>query len=257
MQVLPDVQAQQDLRQVGIDRVGVSRVRYPLTVVDRHGERQPTIASVDLFVELPHEEKGTHMSRFLEVLHEFHDFGADSVPEILGRLQERLRAPSAHLAIEFPYFVRKVAPVSGAVGLMEFTCGWRASAGWDTDVVTTLKVPVATLCPCSKEISESGAHNQRGTVDVQIRSRAPIHFDELIEIAESGASCALYPILKRPDEKWVTERAYANPRFVEDVLREIAVSLRDDPRVTWYRIEVENFESIHAHNAYASVERWK
>jgi GTP cyclohydrolase IB len=254
---LPDVQAFADLRQVGIDRVGVTRVRYPIAVVDGHGERQPTIATVDLFVELPHQERGTHMSRFLEVLHEFHEFGPGTVPELLRRLRERLRAPSAHLAMEFPYFVRKEAPVSGAVGLMEFTCGYRASAGWDTDVIATLKAPVATLCPCSREISESGAHNQRGIVDVQVRARSAVPFDELIGIAEAGASCALYPVLKRTDEKWVTERAYANPRFVEDVLREITVTLRDDPRITWYRVEVENHESIHAHNAYAAVERWK
>jgi GTP cyclohydrolase IB len=255
--VLPDIQAQQDLRRVPIDRVGVTNVRYPVRIVDRHGNAQPTVATVNLFVELPHEEKGTHMSRFLETLNEHTELSADSIAELLVQLRERLDAPSAHAEIEFPYFVRKEAPVTGAAGMMEFTGGFRASAGWDADIVTTLRAPVATLCPCSREISEFGAHNQRGTVDLQIRTTSGIGFDELIEIVESCASCALYPVLKRPDEKWVTERAYANPRFVEDLIREVAVAMRDDPRVIWYRIEVENHESIHAHNAFAALERWK
>jgi GTP cyclohydrolase IB len=254
---LPDIQAQPDVRRVAIDRVGVTNVRYPLAAVDRHGARQHTVATVNMFVELPQEQKGTHMSRFLEVLHEHHEISALGVAALLGQLRERLHAPSAHLEIEFPFFVRKPAPVTGAVGLMEFTCGYRASQSWDTDLMTTVRVPVATLCPCSKEISENGAHNQRGIVDLQIRTSGLLEFGELIEIVESCASCALFPVLKRPDEKWVTEQAYRNPRFVEDLIRELAVAMRDEPRVTWYRVAVENQESIHAHNAFAALERWK
>jgi len=256
-QPLPDIQAQPDSRRVAIDRVGVTNVRYPMVVVDRHGERQPTVATVNLYVELPAEEKGTHMSRFLEVLDEHTEVSADGVASMLAELRRRLSAPAAHARIEFPYFVRKRAPVTGASGMMEFAAGYRASAGVDADIVTTLRAQVATLCPCSREISESGAHNQRGTVDLQVRTTAPISFDELIEIVEGSASCALFPVLKRPDEKWVTEHAYANPRFVEDLVREVAVAMREDPRVIWYRVEVENYESIHAHNAFASLERWK
>jgi GTP cyclohydrolase IB len=254
---LPDIQAQRDLRQVAIDRVGVTQVRYPMAVVDRHGERQPTVATLNMFVELPQEHKGTHMSRFLEVLHEHTEISATGIEEMLRDLRDRLAAPSAHLEIEFPYFVHKHAPVTGAVGLMEFTGGFRASAGWDADIIMTVRVPVATLCPCSREISENGAHNQRGIVDLQIRATVLPGFEELIEMVEACASCALYPVLKRPDEKWVTERAYQNPRFVEDLIREVAVTMREDPRIIWYRIAVENQESIHAHNAYAALERWK
>jgi GTP cyclohydrolase IB len=255
--ILPDIQAERDTREVAIDRVGVTNVRYPMVVVDRHGARQPTVATVNMYVELPHEEKGTHMSRFLEVLHEQNEISPHGVAALLGRLRERLDAPSAQIELEFPYFVRKRAPVTGAEGWMEFTAGFRANARWDTDLVTTIRAPVKTLCPCSREISENGAHNQRGIVDLQIRSTADIGIDELIEIVEGCASCALYPVLKRADEKYVTERAYANPRFVEDLIREVAVVMREDPRVIWYRIAVENQESIHAHNAYAALERWK
>jgi GTP cyclohydrolase IB len=254
---LPDMQAQPDPRRVAIDRVGVTRVRYPLVLIDGQGERQHTIATVNMFVELPHERKGTHMSRFLEVLHEHEEVSADAVAAMLEQLRGRLDAPSASIEMEFPYFVRKFAPVTGTPGLMEFTCGYEASQAVGTDLITTVRVPVATLCPCSKEISENGAHNQRGIVDLQIRTSAPLEFAELIDVVEGCASCALFPVLKRPDEKWVTEQAYANPRFVEDLIRELAVAMREEPRVTWYRITVENQESIHAHNAYAALERWK
>jgi len=254
---LPDIQAQRDVRRVGIDRVGVTNVRFPVMVRGRGGVGQHTVATVNLYVELPEEEKGTHMSRFLEVLNGYGEISAERVAVLLEELQQRLKAPAAHLEIEFPYFMRKEAPVTGAAGLMEFTCAYTASLGAGLDLVTRVRVAVATLCPCSKEISESGAHNQRGIVDLEVRTRDAVRFEDLIETIEESASCALFPVLKRPDEKWVTERAYANPRFVEDLLREVAVAMREDDRVTWYRIGVENQESIHAHNAYASVERWK
>lgn len=253
---LPDVQREPDARRVAIDRVGVSRVRHPVVVRDG-GVAQHTIATLSLTVDLPHHERGTHMSRFLQVLNRHDELSAEEAVEIAEELRGRLGAETARVSAEFPFFVRRAAPVSGEAGMMEFTAGIDATVGPDTDVVLSVQVPVATLCPCSREISERGAHNQRGVVSLDVRTRVPVSFGELIEAAEEGASCALYPVLKRADEKWVTERAYDNPRFVEDLLREVAVAMRDDPRVTWYRVTVENHESIHAHNAFATVERWK
>lgn len=253
---LADVQKEPDTRRVTIDRVGVSRVRHPVVVRDG-GRAQHTVATFNLFVELPHRERGTHMSRFLEALNELEELSADGAVALAGRLRERLRAPAARVEAEFPLFVRREAPVTGAAGMMEYTAALEVTAGVEADRVTRVVVPVATLCPCSREISERGAHNQRGYVTVEVRSKAPVAFEDLIETAEEGASCALYPVLKRSDEKWVTERAFDTPRFVEDLLREVAVALREDPRVLWYRVTVENHESIHAHNAYAAVERWK
>ena len=253
---LVDVQGEPDARRVTIDRVGVSRVRHPVVVRDG-GRTQHTVATFNLLVELPHRERGTHMSRFLEALNEVGELSADAAVGLAELLRARLGAPAARVEAEFPFFVRRAAPVTGAAGMMEYTAALEVTVGAEADRVTRVVVPVATLCPCSREISDRGAHNQRGCVTVEVRTRDPISFEELIETAEEGASCALYPVLKRPDEKWVTERAYDTPRFVEDVLREVAVALREDPRVVWYRVSVENHESIHAHNAYAAVERWK
>ena len=253
---LPDVQASGDARRVAIDRVGVSGVRYPVTVRDGDGV-QHTVATLSLLVELPHHQRGTHMSRFLQALDRHRELSVEGAAALAEHLREVLGAEVARVEAEFPYFIRRAAPVSGEAGMMEFTGGLEVTVGPDVDAVLTVRVPVATLCPCSREISERGAHNQRGIVTLGVRTRQPVSFAELIEAVEEGASCALYPVLKRPDEKWVTERAYDNPRFVEDLLREVAVAMREDPRVTWYRISVENQESIHAHNAYASIERWK
>jgi GTP cyclohydrolase IB len=256
---LPDIQGAPDERKVDIDRVGVTGIRYPLWVRDREQGRQHTVATVNMYVNLPHHFRGTHMSRFLEVLNTHEEITIESASELAEQLRTRLDAEAAHLELEFPFFRRKQAPVTGAAGLMEFTCAIDASVGpaGSRDVVLRVRVPVTTLCPCSREIAERGAHNQRGVVELQVRTRSFLWFEELIDAIEESASCALYPVLKRPDEKWVTERAYDNPRFVEDLLREIAVEMRGDPRVAWYRIEVENQESIHAHNAYAVLERWK
>lgn len=256
---LPDTQAQADTRNITIDRVGVSNIRYPIRVQDRANELQNTIATLTMTVELPSEFKGTHMSRFLEVLGEYEAISAASIETVLDHLCERLDAQRSHIDIEFPYFVTKRAPVTGAAGKMEYLCGLKTdkTADGELDRVMTLRVPVATLCPCSKAISEYGAHNQRGIVSIEVRTEGFVWFEELIERIEECASCALFPVLKRADEKWVTERAYDNPRFVEDLLREVAVRMQEDDRVLWYRIEVENQESIHTHNAFASIERDK
>jgi GTP cyclohydrolase IB len=256
---LPDMQATVDRREVKIDRVGVTGIRYPLWVLDRERERQHTIATLNMYVNLPQEERGTHMSRFLEVLNQYDEMSVGVITTVAAQLGSRLDAEVSTIELEFPFFRRKEAPVTGATGLMEFTCGLEATVGPGNraDVVMRARVPVTTLCPCSKEISERGAHNQRGTVDVRVRTSGFVWLEELIDVIERSASCALFPVLKRPDEKWVTERAYDNPRFVEDLLREIAVELREDPRIRWFRVEVENQESIHAHNAFAALERWK
>lgn len=252
---LVDVQASSDSRQVRIDKVGVKDIRYPIVIQDRTHRPQNTIAMVNMYVDLPHEFKGTHMSRFLEVLNSASGvISVEGIPQILKEMKSRLQANNAHLSLEFPYFIEKFAPISQAAGMMSYDCGFEASSGNCEDFVLSVKVPVTTLCPCSKEISERGAHNQRGEAAVSIRFQNIVWLEEIIRLVEESASCDLYPILKRPDEKFVTEHAYDNPRFVEDLIREIALRLRSDGRITWFQVQVENFESIHAHNAYAFLE---
>lgn len=255
---LVDIQNSIDARNIAIDKVGVRGVKYPIVVLDRTNERQHTIGNFTLTVDLPHHFKGTHMSRFLEVLNENKgEMSIHALPNMLKALKERLTAERAHIEVSFPFFMVKKAPVTGKEGMMEFECGFIAESNGTDDFVLAVKVPVATLCPCSKEISKYGAHNQRGLVTAKIRFRDMVWLEEVIEMIESSASCALFPVLKRPDEKWVTEHAYENPRFVEDMVREVALKFNADERITWYEIEVENFESIHAHNAYAYLERTK
>ncbi|MEM1248746.1 MAG: GTP cyclohydrolase FolE2 [Acidobacteriota bacterium] len=252
---LADVQNSEDVRNVRIDKVGVKNIQYPVVVKDHTHGQQSTVATVNMYVDLPARFKGTHMSRFLEVLGEYDGaISIERVPEILSRMRDRLDADTAHFVMEFPYFLEKVAPVTGKKGMMGYTCAFDACSGGKEDFVVRVEVPITTLCPCSKEIAEYGAHNQRGLVKLSVRFSDLIWLEELIALVEDSGSCALYPVLKRPDEKWVTEKAYENPRFVEDVSREVVVRLREDPRVTWFSVEVENFESIHAHNAYAAIE---
>ncbi|MCH7904288.1 MAG: GTP cyclohydrolase I FolE2 [Armatimonadetes bacterium] len=253
---LPDVQKTEDLRNIPIDKVGVRKVRFPIEVLDRADERQHTIGNFTLTVDLPSHFKGTHMSRFLEVLGEHgREISVHALPNLLQTLKERLHAESAHLEVRFPFFMSKAAPVTGKKGMMEYECGFDAEINSAYEVVMVLRVPVTTLCPCSKEIADRGAHNQRGWVTVRVRTNDHVWLEEIIETIEAAASCALYPVLKRPDEKWVTEKAYDNPRFVEDMVREIALAFDADGRYDSYEIEVENEESIHAHNAYAYLKR--
>jgi GTP cyclohydrolase I len=253
---LPDIQKTPDTRNIAIDKVGVRGVKFPIQVLDRAEERQHTIGNFTLTVDLPSHFKGTHMSRFLEVLNEHkREISVHALPQLLRNLKERLNAEKAHVSVRFPFFMVKKAPVTEKEGMMEFECGFDAECNGAFSAELYLKVPVATLCPCSKEISKYGAHNQRGWVTVQIAFSEHIWLEEVIEMIEGSASCALFPVLKRPDEKWVTEHAYENPRFVEDMVREIALKFDDDARIAGYRIEVENEESIHAHNAYAMIDR--
>lgn len=256
--VLPDIQKSVDERNIPIDKVGVRKVKYPIQVLDRSQEHQHTIGTFTLTVDLPSEFKGTHMSRFLEVLAEHgREISVEGLPNLLDHLRCRLKAERAHVVVEFPFFMEKAAPVTGKAGMMAFDCGFEAEFNGEFSVTLCLRVPVTTLCPCSKEISAYGAHNQRGWVTVRLRNRGHLWLEEVIEMIEASASSPLYPVLKRPDEKAVTERAYDNPRFVEDMVREVALKFDADERIREYSIEVENEESIHAHNAYAYLARTK
>ena len=253
---LVDVQSSRDKRNIPIDRVGVRGVKYPITVLDRANKTQHTVGDFTLTVDLPHHFKGTHMSRFIEVLSEHTEaVSVHAIPKILQGLKDRLHAEVAHLEVKFPFFMKKHAPVTRKASLMEYCCGFSATSNAEQDFLMLVQVPVTTLCPCSKEISDRGAHNQRGVVTAHIRFRDHLWLEEIIEMIESRASCDLYPLLKRPDEKWVTERAFDNPRFVEDMVREVALAFDQDERILSYEIEAENFESIHAHNAYACLRR--
>jgi GTP cyclohydrolase I len=251
-----DVQNQRDHRNIEIQKVGIKNIRYPITVLDKTNGTQNTVASINMYVNLPHHFKGTHMSRFIEVLNAHRaQINLKNFSVILEELRAALRAESAHLQVSFPYFVEKRAPVSGAKGLMEYSCEFSGSVGRLRDFLVGVAVPVTTLCPCSKEISNRGSHNQRGLVSVRVWFRKFFWIEDLIQVVEESASCDVYAILKRPDEKFVTEKAYDNPAFVEDVVRNVATRLDADPDFEGYSIEAENFESIHNHSAYAYVER--
>ena len=252
---LADVQAHPDTRRVPISRVGVQNIRFPISVRDRRKTAQHTVANIDMSVDLPHQFKGTHMSRFMEILNSYDgEISVEALPAILRTMRERLNAETAHLSISFPYFVPKEAPVTGAAGLLSYDCAFDASSGAEDDFILTVKIPVTTLCPCSREISARGAHNQRSIVTVQVRFTGELWIEDIVALVDGSASCELYPVLKRADEKWVTEHAYDNPRFVEDLVREVTLRLREMRQVTWFSVHVVNFESIHEHDAYAQVE---
>lgn len=255
---LVDIQSSADDRNIPIDRVGVRKVKYPMHVRVRDNGMQQTVGEFTLTVDLPRHFKGTHMSRFLEVLAQHnHDLGPETIAVILDRLIEKLDAETAHLEVKFTFFREKSAPVTQKTGMMGYDCGFRATGGSKSDFEILAIVPVTTLCPCSKEISDRGAHNQRGYVKVTVRPNDLLWLEEIIDMVEACGSAPLYPVLKRPDEKFVTEQAYDNPRFVEDMVREVAVAFDANPRIESYEIEVENHESIHDHNAYASLTRSK
>lgn len=259
MASLKDTQNEADDRRIPIDRVGVRGLRFPLKISDRDQQTQHTIAVVSLAVDLPHQYKGTHMSRFVEVLHaQGSEVTVHAIAGMPKELLKRLNAEKAHVEFRFPYFRAKKAPVSQSIGLLDYGVIFEVNAEAESvDFVVTVEVPVTTLCPCSKAISTRGAHNQRGTVTLSVRFTHPIWIEDLIEMVESSASSALYSVLKRTDEKFVTEAAYDNPVFVEDLVRNVAVKANDHPEIIWYRVEAENYESIHNHNAWAVIERKK
>ena len=252
---MKDVQSLPDDRNMAINKVGIKNLRYPVTVLDRDKGKQHTVACINMYVDLPHECKGTHMSRFVELLHLFRpELSLKTFSDILTQMKSHLDARSAHIEVTFPFFIEKKAPVSRCAGLMDYTCRLVGSVNSSKlDLVSEVSVPISSVCPCSREISESGAHNQRGMVHLRTRFKRFIWIEDMIELVESAASCDVFSVLKRADEKYVTEKGFSNPKFVEDIVRDIAVALKADRNITWFDVSVENFESIHNHNAYAYI----
>lgn len=256
---IPDIMNSQDTRQIPIDQVGIKGIRHPVVVKDRSGREQHTVANFNMYVSLPEDFKGTHMSRFVEILndHEY-EISVESFKRMINEMGELLTAESGNIEMSFPYFVSKAAPVSGVKSLMDYDVTFTGQLDkGKADVLVKVNVPVTSLCPCSKKISDYGAHNQRSHVTVSVRTRGFVWIEELIDYVESIASCQLYGLLKRPDEKYVTEHAYDNPKFVEDIVRDVAVLFNKDDRIAAYTVESENFESIHNHSAYAKLSKDK
>ncbi len=256
---IPDVQNSEDTRRIAINKVGIRAIRHPVKIRDKGGDVRHTVASFNMYVGLPHNFKGTHMSRFVEILNSHErEISVESFPTMLQAMAARLEARSGHIEMSFPYFIAKTAPVSGVQSLLDYdvTLIGEIADGRITSTVRVV-VPVTSLCPCSKEISNYGAHNQRSHVTVTARLNAFLWIEDLVQMVEAQASCELFGLLKRPDEKWVTERAYDNPKFVEDMVRDVAARLNEDPRIDHYVVESENFESIHNHSAYALIEKDK
>jgi GTP cyclohydrolase I len=252
---MKDVQKQRPDNPLSIEKVGVKGISYPIVVSDRKKGSQHTVASINLYVDLPREFKGTHMSRFIEVLNDYREeIHIKNFEHILNEIKRALEAESAYMELAFPYFIEKKAPVTGSAGLMEYHCTLMGKVGERREFRVGVKVPIQTLCPCSKEISDFGAHNQRGIVTVVVRYEKFFWIEDLIELVEQCGSSQVFPVLKRPDEKYVTEEAYARPRFVEDVVRQAASLLSARSEFSWYSVEAENIESIHNHSAYAYIE---
>ncbi|HDZ79299.1 MAG TPA: GTP cyclohydrolase I FolE2 [Gammaproteobacteria bacterium] len=256
---IADVQSRHDSRQITIDKVGIKDIRHPVRVKDRSEGEQHTVATFNMYVELPHNFKGTHMSRFVEILNQHErEISIKSFHDMLEEMRERLEAETGRIEMSFPYFISKKAPVTGVQSLMDYQVSFNGEIEkGETSIELKVIVPVTSLCPCSKKISDYGAHNQRSHVTVTIRANSFIWIEELIEMVEKQASSELYGLLKRPDEKHVTEYAYDHPKFVEDMVRDVAATLNTDDRVDAYIVESENFESIHNHSAYALIERDK
>ena len=256
---IADVQNTPDTRHLAIDRVGVKAIRHPVRVADKSGGVQHTIAMFNMYVYLPHNFKGTHMSRFIEILNtQEREISVESFESILRAMIRRLETESGHIEMTFPYFVNKSAPVSGVRSLLDYEVTFIGTIqNGNYHFTMKVVVPVTSLCPCSKKISDYGAHNQRSHMTVSVRTNSFVWIEDVIRMAEDQASCELYGLLKRPDEKYVTEKAYDNPKFVEDLVRDVAGALNNDPRIDAYVVESENFESIHNHSAYALIERDK
>ena len=256
---IEDVQSRPDTRQIAINKVGIKSVRHPVRVADKDAGVQHTIANFNMYVYLPQHFKGTHMSRFLEILNGYErEFSVESFEGMMRQMVSKLEAESGYVEMSFPYFINKTAPVSGVQSLMDYEVTFIGEID-KGEYRQTMKVvvPVTSLCPCSKKISDYGAHNQRSHVTITARTNSFVWIEEVVRMAEEQASCELYGLLKRPDEKYVTERAYDNPKFVEDMVRDVAAVLNADTRIDAYVVESENFESIHNHSAYALIERDK
>ncbi len=256
---IADVQGSADSRRIAIDKVGIKDIRHPVRVSDRCGLEQHTVANFNMYVYLPHDFKGTHMSRFVQILNNHErEIGVASFKDMLTEMSQRLESEAGHIEMRFPFFINKKAPVTGVESLLDYEVTFIGEIRHNQPTLEIkVVVPVTSLCPCSKKISAFGAHNQRSHVTVQVRAHDHIWIEELIEMIEKEASSELYGLLKRPDEKYVTERAYNNPKFVEDLVRDVATRLNEDARIGAYVVEAENFESIHNHSAYALIERDK
>jgi GTP cyclohydrolase I len=256
---IADVQSTPDTRHLAIDKVGIKAIRHPVKVGDKNSGVQHTIATFNMYVHLPHNFKGTHMSRFVEILNGYErEISVESFEDMLRQMVNRLEAESGHIEMSFPYFINKAAPVSGVQSLLDYEVTFIGEiVKGEYRQTTKIVVPVTSLCPCSKKISEYGAHNQRSHVTITARTNTFVWIEDIVRMVEDQASCELYGLLKRPDEKYVTERAYDNPKFVEDMVRDIAAVLNKEPRIDAYVVESENFESIHNHSAYALIERDK
>jgi GTP cyclohydrolase I len=256
---IADVQGGPDGRRLAIDKVGIKDLRHPVAVRDRDGRAQHTVGRFSVFVHLPHDRRGTHMSRFIEILNGHREpLAVATVAGLLARIAATLHSDAVYLEVNFPYFVTKHAPVSGVASLMDYDVTLTAARrDQETEVTLKVVVPITSLCPCSKQISDYGAHNQRSHVTLTVRADPRLWLEDLIELVEEEASCEIYGLIKRADEKFVTERAYDNPKFVEDLVRDVAARLHAEPRVLAYTVESENFESIHNHSAYALIQHDK
>ena len=254
-----DLQNSSDFRNISIDKVGIKGIQYPITLKDKNKGSQHSLASINMFVKLPHNFKGTHMSRFVEILNQYRDnISLTSISYILDEMKNKLNSEEAHIDLFFSYFIEKIAPVSKQMSLMNYKCSFSGTDKHESkDFIVTVNVPVLSVCPCSKEISSYGAHNQRSNVTIKIRYNKMIWIEDLIYIAEQSASSPIYPLLKREDEKFITEQSYDNPVFVEDIVRNIAIKLDKDSSVTWFEVSSENYESIHNHSAYAVITKNK
>lgn len=256
---IADVQSTPDTRHIAIDRVGIKAIRHPVKVADKDGGVQHTVAVFNMYVDLPHNFKGTHMSRFVEILNSHErEISVESFESILWAMVKKLESESGHIEMTFPYFINKSAPVSGVRSLLDYEVTFIGEIKkGHYEFTMKVVVPVTSLCPCSKKISDYGAHNQRSHISISVRTNSFVWIEDMVRTAEDHASCELYGLLKRPDEKYVTEKAYDNPKFVEDLVRDVAAALNRDSRIDAYVVESENFESIHNHSAYALIERDK
>lgn len=256
---IPDVQSTHDTRNMPINKVGIKAIRHPIQVAERSNGAQHTVGLFNMYVHLPAHFKGTHMSRFVEILNaQEREISVENFESIVRQMNDRLEAESGYIELAFTYFVNKTAPVSGVQSLLDYDVSYTGEIkNGKYEFTMKVMVPVTSLCPCSKKISQYGAHNQRSHVTITAKTEGYVWIEELIDIVEQEASCELYGLLKRPDEKYVTERAYENPKFVEDMVRDVAVRLNKDARILSYVVESENFESIHNHSAYALIERDK
>ena len=257
--VIEDVQSTEDKRKIAINKVGIKDIKHPIRIKDKSGHEQHTVANFNMYVDLPHNFKGTHMSRFVEILNLYeNEITVQNFKDIVIRMTERLDAETGHLEMSFPFFINKKAPVTKVESLLDYEVKFKAEyKNNEISMWVTVFVPVTSLCPCSKKISKYGAHNQRSCVTLSANLIEFVWIEELIALVEKEASCELYGLLKRPDEKYVTEKAYENPKFVEDMVRDIAAQLNQDNRIKAYKVESENFESIHNHSAYAMIENEK